>query len=144
MNNTSAPDYKGFRFPPQIISHAVRWHFRFPLSYRDVEELLAERGVIASYEAIRQWCQQFGQGYANELRRRRLPTGDQWYLDEGFLQINGETRYRWRAVDQDGTVLDILVQRRRNTAAAKKFFRKVLKGMRQNSDAGLARTAHLW
>ncbi|MDP9370871.1 MAG: IS6 family transposase [Chloroflexota bacterium] len=129
MKNTSAPDYKGFRFPPQIIGHAVRLYFRFPLSYREVEELLAERGVIVTYESIRQWCQKFGQVYANELRRRRLPTGDKWHLDEVFLQINGETRYLWRAVDQDGVVLDILVQSRRNKAAAKKFFRKLLKGL---------------
>ncbi len=103
--------------------------FRFPLSYRDVEELLAERGVIVTYEAIRQWCQQFGQGYANALRRRRPPTGDKWHLDEVFIVINGATHYLWRAVDQDGTVLDILVQSRRNKAAAKKFFRKLLKGL---------------
>ncbi len=129
MKNMSAPDYKGFRFPPEIIGHAVRLYFRFPLSYRDVEELLAERGVIVTYESIRQWCQKFGQGYANELRRRRPPTGDKWHLDEVFIVINGATHYLWRAVDQDGVVLDILVQSRRNKAAAKKFFRKLLKGL---------------
>ncbi len=126
---TAVPDYRRHRFPPEIIGHAVRWYFRFPLSYRDVEELLAERGVIVTYESIRQWCQKFGQGYANELRRRRPPTGDKWHLDEAFLTINGATRSLWRAVDQDGGVLDILVQRRRNKAAAKKFFRKLLKGL---------------
>ena len=122
------PTYRRHRFPPEIIGHAVRLYFRFPLSYRNVEELLAERGVIVTYEAIRQWCQKFGQGYANELRRRRPPTGDKWHLDEVFIVINGATHYLWRAVDQDGTVLDILVQSRRNKAAAKKFFRKLLKG----------------
>ncbi len=104
-------------------------YFRFALSYRDVEELLAERGVILTYETIRQWCLKFGQDYANALRRRRPQPGDKWHLDEVFITINGGTHYLWRAVDQDGTVLDILVQRRRNKAAAKKFFRKLLKGL---------------
>ncbi len=126
----SAPDYKRHRFPPDIIAHAIWLYFRFPLSYRDVEELLAARGIVVTYEAIRQWCRKFGQAYANGLRRRQPRPGDKWHLDEVFLKINGETRYLWRAVDQDGTVLDILVQRRRDTAAAKKFFRKLLKGLR--------------
>ena len=81
MKNTGTPNYQGFRFPPAIIGHAVRLYFRFPLSYREVEELLVERGVLVSYEAIRQWCRKFGQLYANELRRRRPPTGDKWHLD---------------------------------------------------------------
>jgi putative transposase len=103
---------------------------RFCLSYRDVEELLFVRGVIVSYEAIRKWCRKFGQQYANQLRRRRPQPGDKWHLDEVFLTINQERHYLWRAVDQDGTVLDILVQRRRDKRAAKKFFRKLLKGCR--------------
>lgn len=103
-------------------------YFRFSLSYRDVEELLAERGVIVTDETVRQWCLTFGQQYANRLRSRRPKTGDKWHLDEVFLTINGKTPYLWRAVDQDGNVLDILVQSRRNNAAAKQFFRKVLKG----------------
>ena len=123
------PTYAGYRFPPEIITYAVWLYFRFALSYRDVEELLAERGVIVTYETIRRWCQKFGQAYANTLRRRRPRPGDQWHLDEVFIAINGATHYLWRAVDQDGTVLDILVQRRRNKAAAKKFFRKLLKGL---------------
>ncbi len=131
MKEMSAPPcYKRHRFPPEVIAHAVWLYFCFPLSYRDVEELLAERGVIVTYETIRQWCRKFGQTYANALRRRQAQPGDKWHLDEVFLRINGATHYLWRAVDQDGTVLDILVQRRRNTAAAKKFFRKVLKGLR--------------
>ncbi len=130
MNEMSAsPSYKRHRFPPEIIAHAVWLYFRFALSYRDVEELLAERGVVVTYETIRQWCRKFGQTYANELRRRRPRPGDKWHLDEVFISINGETHYLWRAVDQHGNVLDILVQRRRNKQAAKKFFRKLLKGL---------------
>jgi putative transposase len=130
MNEMSAPPcYKRHRFPPELIAHAVWLYFRFALSYRDVEELLAERGVVVTYETIRQWCRKFGQTYANELRRRRPRPGDKWHLDEVFITINGETHYLWRAVDQDGNVLDILVQRRRNKQAATKFFRKLLSGM---------------
>jgi len=94
-----------------------------------VEELLAERGVIVTYETIRQWCGKFGQAYANELRRRRPRPGDKWHLDEVFISINGVQHYLWRAVDQQGKVLDILVQRRQDTAAAKKFFRRLLKDL---------------
>ncbi len=120
--------YKGFRFPHEIISHAVWLYHRFSLSFRDVEELLFARGIVVTYETVRQWCRKFGQAYANQLRRRRARPGDKWHLDEVFLKINGKTHYLWRAVDQDGNVLDILVQSRRNKAAAKKFFRKLLKG----------------
>jgi putative transposase len=123
-----ANPYKNHRFPAEIISHAVWLYFRFCLSYRDVEELLFARGVIVTYEAIRKWCQKFGQAYANQLRRRRPQPGDKWHLDEVFLTINGARHYLWRAVDQEGQVLDILVQSRRNKKAAKRFFRKLLKG----------------
>ncbi len=126
----SAPSYKRHRFPPEIIAHAVWLYFRFALSYRDVEELLAERGVVLTDETVRQWCRTFGQLYANELRRRRPRPGDTWHLDEVFISINGRTYYLWRAVDQAGTVRDILVQRQRNKAAAKQFFRRLLKGLR--------------
>ncbi len=129
IEHETTPDYKRHRFPPEIIGHAVWLYFRFALSYRDVEELLAERGVIITYESVRQWCRKFGQSYANALRRRRPRPGDKWHLDEVFSTINGQTHYLWRAVDQDGTVLDILVQRRRNKVAAKRFFRKLLKGL---------------
>ncbi len=98
-------------------------------SYRDVEEILRVRGVIVTYEAIREWCLKFGQAYANELRRRRPRPGDKWHLDEVFIKINGKDHYLWRAVDQNGNVLDILVQSRRNKKAAKRFFRKLLKGL---------------
>ena len=124
----TANPYKQHRFPGEIISHAVWLYFRFPLSHRDVEELLLVRGIIVSYEAIRKWCRKFGQQYANHLRRRRPRAGDKWHLDEVFITINKQRHYLWRAVDQDGNILDILVQRRRNKHAAKKFFRKRLKG----------------
>jgi putative transposase len=121
--------YKNHRFPGEIISHGVWLYYRFTLSYRDVEELLFERGITVSHEAIRQWCRKFGQDYANRLRRRRPQPGDKWHLDEVFLTINGERHDLGRAVDQDDNVLDILGQRRRNKHAAKRFFRKLLKGL---------------
>ena len=121
--------YKNHRFPGEIISHGVWLYYRFPLSYRDVQELLFERGIDVTHEAIRQWCLKFGQDYANRLKHRRAQPGDKWHLDEVFLTINGKRHYLWRAVDQDGNVLDILVQSRRNKHAAKKFFRKLLKGL---------------
>src|ERR671930_445691 len=120
--------YKNHRFPSEIISHGVWLYYRFTLSYRDVQELLFERSITVSHEAIRKWCQKCGQDYANRLRRRRPQPGDKWHLDEVFLTINGKRHYLWRAVDQDDNVLDILVQSRRNKQAAKKFFRKLLKG----------------
>ncbi|GHO68386.1 IS6 family transposase [Ktedonobacter sp. SOSP1-52] len=125
----SASLYKGYRFPAEIISHCVWLYFRFSLSFRDVEEIMAERGVMLTYETIRQWCLTFGQQYANEVKRSRPRTGDKWHLDEVFLKINGKTHYLWRAIDQYGNILDILVQSRRNKQAAKKFFRKLLKGL---------------
>ena len=122
--------YHRHRFPAEIISHSVWLYFRFALSFRDVEEMLAMRGVTLSYETIREWCLKFGQTYANGLRRRSSRPGDRWHLDEVFLKINGRPHYLWRAVDQDGDVLDILVQTRRDKKAAKKFFRKLSKGLR--------------
>jgi len=127
--SSTTTKYKNHRFPVEIISHAVWLYFRFCLSFRDVEELLLERGIIVTYEAIRKWCRKFGQQYANQLRRRRPHPGDKWHLDELFLTIKGERHYLWRVVDQEGNVLDILVQRRRDKRAAKKFFRKLLKGL---------------
>ena len=120
--------YHGYRFPPTIISHAVWLYHRFCLSLRDVEDLLAERGITVSYESIRQWCNRFGPEYARKLKRRQGRQGDTWYLDEVFIKIRGELNYLWRAVDQDGDTIDILVQKRRNKLAAKRFFRKLLKG----------------
>ena len=124
---SQAPSYRGYRFPREIISHAVWLYHQFGLSFRVVEDLLAERGVTVTYEAIRQWCLTFGLDYARKLRRRRGQMGDTWYLDELFVKIQGRQQYLWRAVDEDGDVIDILVQSRRNRRAAIRFFRKLLK-----------------
>ncbi len=128
MTTNTTPSYKRHRYPAEIISSTLWLYYRFSMSFRDVEELMATRGVVLSYETVRRWVLKFGQQYANELRRRRPQLGDKWHLDEVFLTINGKTAYLWRAVDQHGSVLDILVQSRRNKQAAKKFFRKLLKG----------------
>jgi putative transposase len=122
------PRYR-HRFPVEIISHAVWLYHVFSLSLRDVELLLAERGVVVSYETVRRWCKKFGQSFASHLRRRRPQPGDKWYMDEVFIRIRGVQHYLWRAVDQDGVVLDILVQERRDGKAAKRFFRRLLKGL---------------
>lgn len=129
MNETKSP-YSGHRFPAEIISRAVWLYFRFSLSFRDIEEMLAARGVEVSYESIRFWCLKFGPRYARQLRRRQGRLGDTWHLDEVFISIRGIRHYLWRAVDQDGDVLDILVQKRRNGKAAKRFFRKLLRSQR--------------
>jgi putative transposase len=117
------------RFPAEIICHAVWLYHLFSLSLRDVELLLAERGVVVSYETIRRWCEKFGQTFANRLRCRRSRPGDKWHMDEVFIRIQGVQNYLWRAVDQDGVVLDILVQRRRDGQAAKRLFRRLLNGL---------------
>ena len=126
MHPASSP-YRRHRFPAEIISHTVWLYFRFALSYRDVEEIMVVRGITLTYETIREWSLKFGQTFANGLRRRRPRPGDKWHLDEMFIKIKGRDHYLWRAVDQDGNVLDILVQSRRNKKAAKRFFRKLLK-----------------
>ncbi|GAB2462860.1 IS6 family transposase [Streptomyces incanus] len=125
--DSASPPYKGHRYPVEVISHCVWLYFRFPLSFREVEELMLQRGVIVSYETVRRWCAKFGQAYASGLRRRRPRPRDKWHLDEVFVKINGELKYLWRAVDADGNVLDILVQNRRDKAAARRFFRRLLK-----------------
>ena len=122
--------YRRHRFPGEIISHCVWLYYRFSLSYRDIEELMAQRGVRVTYETIRQWCLKFGQTIADELRRRRPRPGDKWHLDEVYLKINGRVHYLWRAVDEQGVVLDILVHSRRNKEAAIIFLRQLLRGMR--------------
>ena len=124
-----APSYKGYRYPTPIIEEAVWLYFTFALSFREVELMLARRGIEVTYETIRQWCLKFGQTFASDLRRRRARPGGKWHLDEVVLKIKGELCYLWRAVDQEGVVLDILVQSRRNTKAATKFFKKLLKGL---------------
>ncbi|MFD7409390.1 IS6 family transposase [Streptomyces sp. NPDC059866] len=124
------PSYQGHRYPVGIISHCVWLYFRFPLSFRGVEELMLERGVVVSYETVRRWCRKFGRSYADALCRRRPRPGDEWHLDEVFVKINGKRKYLWRAVDQDGNVLDILVQSRRDKDAARRFFRRLMKKTR--------------
>jgi len=126
--NKPTPNYQRHRFPSEIISHAVWLYHRFCLSFREVEELLAKRGITITYESIRQWCQKFGPDYARKLKKRQGRLGDTWHIDEVFVTIQGQRQYLWRAVDQDGDVIDILVQRRRSQQAAKRFFRRPLKG----------------
>ncbi|BDM74978.1 IS6 family transposase (plasmid) [Streptomyces nigrescens] len=127
MDAAPSPSYKGYRYPAEVIAHCVWLSHRFSLSLRDIEELMLERGITVSYETVRAWSLKFGPHYAAALRRRRPKTGDKWHLDEVFIKVNGRQRYLWRAVDQDGNVLDILVTDRRDTAAARRFFRKLLK-----------------
>ncbi|PLY01872.1 MAG: IS6 family transposase [Desulfuromonas sp.] len=126
MNNNPAI-YKGHRFPKSVISHAIWLYYRFSLSHRDVEELLAARGVEVSYETIRKWCLKFPSSYADKLKKSAGKHGDTWYLDEVFINIQGKRHYLWRAVDQDGDEIDILVQRKRNKHAALRFFRKLFR-----------------
>lgn len=121
-----ADKYKRYRFPPAIIASSVWRSFRFALRYRDVAGLLAERGVLVTDETVRRWCRTFGQSYANALRRQRPRPGDIWHLDGVFMRSNGVQHSPWRAVDREGNVLDILVQPRRDTAAATTFFRRLL------------------
>src|SRR3954469_21508096 len=124
MTTPVYPSYAGYRFPAEVISHAVWLYFRFPLSLRMVEELLAARGIIVSHETVRQWALKFGQHFANQIRRRLPRGGDKWPLDEVVLKIAGVKHWLWRAVDQTGVVLDVLVQRRRDKRAAKRLLRK--------------------
>jgi putative transposase len=126
---TSPNPYRGFRFPAEVIEHAVWLYHCFSLSLRDVELILAAREIVVSYESIREWGLRFGRLFANTLKRRRPKPGDKWHLDEVFIRIRGKLHYLWRAVDQHGHVLDILVQSRRSAKAAKRFFRKLLRGL---------------
>ena len=119
--------YKRHRFPPDIISYAVWLYFRFNLSHRDIEDLLAQRGILVSYESIRLWCIKFGQKYARRLKRRHKGYGDTFYIDEVFVKINGKQQYLWRAVDQEGEIIDVFIQSRRDGAAAKRFFKRLLR-----------------
>ncbi|MEH6584427.1 MAG: IS6 family transposase [Halioglobus sp.] len=119
--------YKRHRFPPDIISYAVWLYYRFNLSHRDIEDLLAERGITVSREAIRLWCIKFGAIYARRLKRKHRGYGDTFYIDEVFVNINGKQHYLWRAVDQDGEVVDVFLQARRDVTAAKRFFKRFLR-----------------
>src|SRR3954471_9700214 len=127
MKTPTCPSYAGYRFPPEIISHAVWLYFRFPLSLRNVDEILAARGIMVSHETVRQWARKFGQSFANQIRRRLPAAGDKWHLDEVVVKIAGQKHWLWRAVDQDGIVLDVLIQKRRDKRAAKRLLRKLLK-----------------
>ncbi len=118
--------YRGHRFPREVIAHAVRLYPRFALSVRDVEELLAERGVQISYETVRRWVAKFGAYYAEELRRREVRAGRTWHLDEMATRVGGRVHWLWRAVDEHGRTLDVLPQERRDTEAAERFFRRLL------------------
>src|SRR5688572_12936604 len=127
MVRCSKPLYAGHRFPAEVISHVVWLYHRFPLSLRMVEEMLAMRGIIVSHETIRQWGLKFGRAFAARLRRRRPQAGDKWHLDEMAVKIAGRTHWLWRAVDQQGFVLDVLIQSRRDRKAARRLLRKLLK-----------------
>jgi putative transposase len=119
--------YRRHRFPPEVISHAVWLYFRFPLSLRMVEGMLAERGICVSYETVRRWAMKFGEAFSDQIRQRAPARGDKWHLDEVVISIAGEPYWLWRAVDQNGFVLDVLVQRRRDTHAARRLLTKLLK-----------------
>jgi transposase-like protein len=119
--------YSGYRFPPEIIQQSIWLYFRFTLSFRDVEDLLAERGITVSYETVRRWVNHFGPVIAADLRKRRPKPCTTWHLDEVYLKIAGRTVYLWRAIDAEGEVLDVLVQFKRNKHAALKLMRKLLK-----------------
>lgn len=128
----SCVSYKRHRFPSELIAHAVWLYFRFPLSFRLVEEMLLERGIVVSYETIRRWSLKFGAAYVRSLRRKKARPGDIWHLDEVRIVIRGKPHWLWRAVDQDGYVLDEILQTRRNTKAAKRLLTRLFKrqGMR--------------
>src|ERR671939_1656693 len=128
MSSPSAKSpYTGYRFPAEVISYAVWLYFRFPLSLRMVEEMLAARGIVVSHETARQWALKFGQEFANRIRRRLSRAGDKWHLDGVDIRIAGVKHWLWRAVDQSGMVLEVLVQSRRDKRAAKRLLRKLLK-----------------
>ena len=122
--------YKRHRFPPEVIQYAVWLYYRFNLSHRDIEDLLAERGVAVSYESIRLWCKKFGPKFARRLRVKHQGYGDTFFIDEVFVKIDGTQHYLWRAVDQDGEIVDVFLQRRRDGKAAKRFFKRLLKAHR--------------
>src|SRR5271169_124755 len=119
--------FGGYRFPPEIIQQAIWLYVRFTLSFRDVEDLLAERGILVSYETVRRWVNHFGPKIAADLRKRRPKPYTTWHLDEVYLKIDGRLVYLWRAVDAEGEVLDVLVQSKRNKHAALKLMRRLLK-----------------
>jgi|TARA_Y100000310_G_scaffold307452_1_gene349533 putative transposase len=126
--------YKRHRFPPEIIQYAVWLYYRFNLSHRDIEDLLAKRGISVTYESIRRWCNKFGPKYARRLKRRHQGFGDTLFVDEVFVKLDGKQHYLWRAVDQDGEVVDVLLQSRRDGKAAIRFFKRLFKTFNSNGD----------
>src|SRR5918999_5150659 len=131
MTTPTRSRYAGHRFPAEVISHAIWLYFRFPLGLRMVEEMLATRGIVVSHETVRQWARKFGQEFANRIRRRLPRAGDKWHLDEVAIKIAGVQHWLWRAVDQAGMALDVLVQSRRDKRAAERLLRKLLKRQRR-------------
>ena len=127
MPSVRDPLYRRHRFPAEVISHAVWLYFRFPLSLRMVEEMLAARGICVTYETVRRWGKKFGKAFSDQLRQRAPARGDKWHMDEVVVSIAGKQHWLWRAVDQNGFVLDVLVQRRRDGRAAQRLMRKLLK-----------------
>jgi len=125
---SSSERYRRHRFPIEVVEHCVWLYFRFSLSFRNIEEMMAVRGVRVTYETVREWCRKFGALYAAQLRKSRPCIGSKWHLDEVFLKMNGVQHYLWRAVDQNGVTIDILVQPKRDRWAALRFFRKLLGG----------------
>ena len=123
--------YKQYRYPVEIIQYSVWFYNRFNLSQRDIEDLFAEHGILVSYESIRLWCNKFGPKYANRLKRKHQGYGDTFFIDEVFVKIGGKQHYLWRAVDQDGEVIDVFLQKRRDGAAAKRFFKRNLEKHRR-------------
>jgi len=121
--------YPGYRFPIEVISHAVWLYHRLCMSLREISDLLFKQGVVVSHETIRTWCDEFGPDFASQLKKRRARPGDRWHLDEMYIKICGQQKYLWRAVDQDGVELDILVTDKRDKKAAKRFFKRLLAGL---------------
>ena len=119
--------YKRYRFPAEIIQYAVWLYYRFNLSHRDIEDLLAQREIIVSRESIRLWCNTFGSKYSARLRKKHQGYGDTFFIDEVFLRIDDKQYYLWRAVDQDGEFVDVFLQKRRDAATAKRFLKRLLK-----------------
>jgi len=125
--------YKRHRFPSEIISYAVWLYYRFNLSHRDIEDLLSQRGITVSYESIRLWCNKFGPKYARRLKRKHRGYGYTFFIDEIFVKINGKQHYLWRGVDQDGEVVDVYLQAKRDGDNAKRFFRRLLRSYQGGS-----------
>jgi putative transposase len=127
MSTARDPLYRRHRFPPEVISNAIWLYFLFPLSLRMVEEMLSARGICVTFETVRQWGKKFGKAFSDRIRQRAPARGDKWQMDEVVVSIAGEQHWLWRAVDQNGFVLDVLIQRRRDSGAAQRLMRKLLK-----------------